>query len=360
MASLRIAVVGLRFGADFVPIYLRHPDVARVGLCDLSEEARNRLGDEYGIEDRFATLEEVFAADYDAVHLLTPVRFHVEQTLAALNAGLHVACAVPMATKLEDLHRIVEAERRTGRRYMMMETAVYTREFLYIQDLYRSGQMGALTFMRGSHMQNIEGLPDYWKGYPYMLYATHAVAPILSLAGTRAAKICCFGSGTLREDLQAYEGNRFPLETAIMRLHVTDIAAEVTGSFFQAARPYIESFSAYGDTMGFEWEQAWGESPFVYRMEPYQAGQWGRPVHSQRFEPPFRPDLLPPEIADFTVDGGHGGSHPHLVHEFVRSIVEDRPSAIDAVTAANWTAPGICAHESALREGDPVVVPSFD
>jgi hypothetical protein len=47
------------------------------------------------------------------------------------------------------------------------------------------------------------------------------------------------------------------------------------------------------------------------------------------------------------------------VHEFVRSIIEDRPSAIDAVTAANWTAAGICAHESALRGGAAVEIPRF-
>jgi hypothetical protein len=61
----------------------------------------------------------------------------------------------------------------------------------------------------------------------------------------------------------------------------------------------------------------------------------------------------------FKQGGGHHGSHPHLVHEFVRAIVEDRPAAVDAVTAANWTAPGICAHESAMKGGAEVTVPRF-
>ncbi len=100
----------------------------------------------------------------------------------------------------------------------------------------------------------------------------------------------------------------------------------------------------------------------------------GSLVTAERISPPDRADLLPPAIARFTQSGvydastphrsfpqggGHGGSHPHLVHEFVRSIVEKRPSAIDAVTAAQWTAAGICAHESALRDGEAVVIPSF-
>ena len=89
---------------------------------------------------------------------------------------------------------------------------------------------------------------------------------------------------------------------------------------------------------------------------------------------PDRQDLLPPEIARFTQrgvydesnphlsflqGGGHGGSHPHLVHEFVRSIVEARPPTIGAVTAADWTAAGICAHESAMQGGEAVIIPDF-
>ena len=129
----------------------------------------------------FESLDQVLDdPSIDAVHLCTPVRFHVEGTLAALAAGKHVACAVPMATTLEDLRRVVEAVRASGLRYMMMETAVYTREFLFARSL----DFGKLTFLRGSHIQDIEGLPDYWRGYPFMLYATHAVAPLLALAGT--------------------------------------------------------------------------------------------------------------------------------------------------------------------------------
>jgi hypothetical protein len=56
----------------------------------------------------------------------------------------------------------------------------------------------------------------------------------------------------------------------------------------------------------------------------------------------------------------HGGSHPHLVHEFVQSIVEGRTPRIDAVIAADWCAAGICAHESAVQDGELVRVPRFD
>jgi hypothetical protein len=60
-----------------------------------------------------------------------------------------------------------------------------------------------------------------------------------------------------------------------------------------------------------------------------------------------------------TQGSGHGGSHPHLAHEFVRSIVEGRKPKVDEVTAANWTSVGIAAHQSAMSGGEHVYLPAF-
>ena len=73
---------------------------------------------------------------------------------------------------------------------------------------------------------------------------------------------------------------------------------------------------------------------------------------------------LPSEIHDadhlsFLQGGGHGGSHPHLAHEMLSALVEDRDPRPNAVTSANWTCVGICAHESALRGGEIVRLPEF-
>ena len=68
---------------------------------------------------------------------------------------------------------------------------------------------------------------------------------------------------------------------------------------------------------------------------------------------------LPPGIAKFKQGGGHGGSHPHLVNEFVRALVDDRDPWPNAVTSANWTCVGILAHESALAGGAIKQLPEF-
>lgn len=370
--GLSVAVVGLGFGGSFPSIYLDHPDVARVAVCERDERRLAAVSERYQFDDVYHDFDDVLASDYDAVHLVTGIPDHARQTLAVLAADKHCACTVPMATRLADLEAIVAAERASGRRYMMMETAVYTRQFLYAQELQRAGRFGRLQFLRGAHYQDMEHWPDYWLGLPPMWYATHAVAPLLALAETRAVSVHALGSGALRDDLRVRYGNPFPVETAIFRLARDGLAAEVTRSLFQCARPYMESFVVYGEDACYEWQME-QEDPLLFESPPASPGR-RREVTTHRPSAPDRRDLLPDAIArhttrfqataahthvSFDQGGGHHGSHPHLVHEFVRAILEDRPARSDAVTAAHWTAPGICAHESAMRGGAAVEVPRF-
>ena len=372
--KIRVAVVGLGFGAEFVPIYLDHPDVEAVSICDSSPAHLRAVGDRFNIPRRFHDVSEVTQAnDIDAVHLITGIPDHATQTVQALNSGKHCACTVPMATSIIDLRTIIEAQHCSGKNYMMMETAVYTRQFLYAKELMEKGAFGRIQFLRSAHYQDMECWPPYWAGLPPMWYATHAVAPLLALAGTRALKVCCVGSGQMREELHRQYGNPYPIETALFQLESHGLCAEVTRSLFHCARPYMESFTLYGENACYEWQME-DEDPVLFRMSPVVQGKT-RSETVERPRPPDRAELLPSSIGRYTRSfvygpdekhlsfeqgGGHHGSHPHLVHEFIRSIIENRRPAIDAITAANWTAAGICAHESAMAGGTEVIIPLFD
>ena len=376
---IRVAVVGLGFGSAFVPIYLNHPDVEYVGIVDPDRKVLDRVGGRFDIDRRHTDLDEVVRSDdYDAVHLVTPIPLHAEQTIAVLNSGKHRACTVPMATSLEDLERIVTAQHKSGKNYMMMETAVYTRQFLYAKELVEDGRLGRIQFLRGAHYQDMEGWPSYWMGLPPMWYATHAISPCLAIADARALSVHCFGSGTMREELYSQYANPYPIETAIFQLDKPHLAMEVSRSLFNTARGYTESFNVYGERMAFEWPQIESEDdPLVFAIENGDRrpqGRRGLETTVERLVARDRQELLPPEIARFTVrgkyddtnpqksfetGGGHHGSHPHLVHEFVGSVIEKREPWVDSIKAANWTAAGICAHESAMQGGKCVSIPAF-
>ena len=175
--TIKVAVVGLGFGAEFVPLYQKHPDSECYAICQRNEENLNRVGDQFGVERRFTNFEDLLKIkEVDAIHIVTPIAEHAPMSVLSLNAGKHTACTVPMGMTNKECLEIVQARKRSGRVYMMMETAVYTREYLYAKQLVDLGKLGTIQFLRGSHQQNMSlpGWPDYWYGFPPMHYPTHS------------------------------------------------------------------------------------------------------------------------------------------------------------------------------------------
>ena len=377
MKQLNVALVGLNFGGAFVDIYLEHPNVGKLVLYDKAPAFRqmacDRLGDSVSVAESF---EAVLAdPEIDAVHLVTPIPLHADQTVAVLEAGKHCACTVPMATSLDDIRRIVKAKRRSGKNYMMMETTLYTYQYFYANRMKEAGEFGKIQFLRGSHYQDMENWPEYWKGLPPMWYGTHAIAPMVGLSGSRICRVNCFGSGTMAEDKVRAYGNPFPVETAIFEFE-NGLKGEATRSLFETARVYQEGMFVYGSEKSFEWGFADGDDPIVTELIPNGNGDRGKWTKADATPMPNFYDDLPEALWHFTVGGnfdplnpqdslrkgaggGHHGAHAHLVHEFVMSCVEERRPWIDEQLGGNITAAGICAHESALRNGEAVIVPKF-
>ncbi len=363
---VNIAIVGLGFGAEFIPIYQKHPNAECYAICQRNESRLNEVGNAFGIDKRYTSYEELLAdPNVDAVHINTPIAVHGQMSIQALRAGKHVACTVPMATTTDECVQIVEEQRKSGKVYMMMETAIYTREYLYAKSLVDSGKFGDVQFLRGSHQQNmgLPGWPSYWYGFPPMHYATHAVCPLASIAGNLLIdSVVCFGSGQIQEDYAKLYNSPYAVESALMKFRDSNLSCEVTRSLFNTIRQYRESFDVYGTEMSFEWEQLFEEGVVLYSGFE----------DAERVQVPDYGHLLPEEIQSFTMAGvygddnehtsfiqgsGHGGSHPHLSHEFLSAILEGRDALPNAEQSANWTMAGICAHESALQGGARIEIP---
>lgn len=370
---VRVAIIGLGFGAEFIPIYQAHPNAEMYAICRRDKAELERCQKQFGIPKAYTSYEELLKdPNIDAVHINSPIPEHAAQTVAALKAGKHVACTVPMATKKEEIEEIIKLQRQTKKTYMMMETVVYSREYLFAKDLYDRGALGRIQFLRGSHQQDMDGWPGYWPGLPPMWYATHCVSPCLAILSEPAKGKCalaesvvCHGSGRIREEFIKIYGSPFAIETATFKIKDSDVCAEVTRSLYDTARQYRESFDVTASNVSFEWQQLEGEEPVLHmRGLP-------EPQVPRRVPVPDFAGRLPEGIRKFTgaihdathlsflQGAGHGGSHPHLAHNFLMAVLGQQPAFPDAPTSANWTLVGICAHESAMKGGDRVQIPMW-
>jgi len=368
--KVNVAIIGLGFGAEFIPIYQRHPQANMYAICQRNEKKLNDIGNAFKIEKRYTKYEDVLKdPQVDFVHINSPIPDHAPMSIAALKAGKHVMCTVPMATTIDECRQIVELVEKTGLKYMMAETVVYAREYLFVKELYEKGDLGKIQFIQASHQQDMDGWPNYWPGLPPMHYATHCVGPVLALTNAEAEYVSCFGSGTIRQELIGKYNSPFAVESCHIKLADSDVSARIIRSLFDTARQYRESIDVYGSKQAFEWPLIEGEEPVLHtakKPEPEIPQRIRVPDYASRLPEGIRPfttkgvyDMAEHAHLSFTQGGGHGGSHPHLAHEFVTALVENRDPFPNAVESANWTCVGLCAHESALKGGEIVRLPEF-
>lgn len=179
----------------------------------------------------------------------------------------------------------------------------------------------------------------------------------------------------MAQHLREYYGNPFPIESALLTF-ANGKGAEATRTLFETARPYLEGFCVYGDRASFESGFEDASAPWLAVAHERPANMRGCDFDVMRITPDNPTQGLPEEIRQYAMDGafdptnpqnnlkkgrrgGHHGSHPHMVHAFVRAIMEDRKPWIDERMGANITAAGILAHESAMRGGLNIKVPDF-
>ncbi len=366
--QFNVAMVGLGFGAEFIPIYQAHPNGNVAAICRRNEAELNKTGDTFGIDKRYTKYEDVLAdPGVDYVHINSPIEDHAWMSLEALKAGKHVMATVPMARTIAECEQICQAVADTGLKYMMAETVVYSREFLYVKELFDKGELGKIQYLAASHPQDMDGWPEYWQRMVPMHYATHVVSPCLGLVNGYAEYVSCFGSGTVRDDIAAKCGYSQSVQTCHIKIKDSDLSAHIWRFLYDTARQYRESIDVYGSKKSFEWSLVEGQPHVLHtakKPEPEIAEHVEVPDYAHLLPEPIQKFTLPQEIHDadhlsFLQGGGHGGSHPHLVNEFLSALVEDRDPWPNAVQSANWTCVGICAHESAEKGGQIVQLPAF-
>jgi D-xylose 1-dehydrogenase (NADP+, D-xylono-1,5-lactone-forming) len=148
----------------------KHGKLAAVASRD-GAKAREYAA-QWEIPQVYDSYEAMLASDaVDVVYISLPNHLHAEWTVRALQAGKHVLCEKPFALSVEEVDRMIQASRETGR--VLAEAFMYRHhpQMKLIGSYVREGRLGDISLVRGLFsffMQNPAGnvrmVPEYGGG----------------------------------------------------------------------------------------------------------------------------------------------------------------------------------------------------
>jgi predicted dehydrogenase len=363
--GISVGIVGVgQFGPEFVHLYQVHPDVDRVALCDLKADRLAKAAKRFGIKETYPSLDHICKSNLDALVIITQHWMHAPQAIQAMEAGKHVYSAVPPVFShadpdeaLELCDRLVETVRRTGQIYMLGETTFFRPETMYCRRRAAEGDFGEFVYAEGDYLHDVNlGLMEVMKnrwgdlfgrdktGHVPMFYGTHSTGGIISVMGAHVTEASAQGYALPGDDWwhkDSISGCVFSSEVALYKMSNGAIMRHA--EMRRLGTPCRETFRIYG--MNGSFESDFGGTRWLTRDSV-------TPVDTTDPREP-----LPAELEDDL--GGHGGSHAYLVNEFVDSVAHERMPRINVWEAVRYVAPGIVAHKSVMRGGEPLKVPDW-
>jgi predicted dehydrogenase len=118
-----------------------------VAVYDVNQEINRQAAERFGARAA-ANLDELLAADVEAVYVATPVHAHREQVLACARAGKHVLCEKPLGLNVAEAEEMVAACRQAG---VLLGTALMMRfhsRHRAALELIRRGRLGQPVYAR--------------------------------------------------------------------------------------------------------------------------------------------------------------------------------------------------------------------
>ena len=157
---VRLLQVGMGgMGETWLRAVLASIEAQYAGFVEVNEEIARAQCQEHGLDDAkvYKTLPEAMGAvRADGVLIITPPRFHREQSIQALEAGLPVLSEKPLADTVEAAEDIVATANRTGVLHMVAQNYRYSVPVQTLKSVLDSDKLGAVgslavQFFKGPH-----------------------------------------------------------------------------------------------------------------------------------------------------------------------------------------------------------------
>lgn len=374
--KLKIGVVGLNRGHIHAMNALKACNTELVAVCDINKEkADQRKAHFYpeSVKVYYDHKELCADPDIDTVIMATPIDAHAQTVIDALNAGKNVLSEVIVATTIDDIYRIGEAIKKSGKTYMMAENYCYIRPLLLVENLIRTGKFGEIYYAESDYLKDFQEYnPNFpniggWrqetyfgrKGHPYI---THSIGPLLHIMGEKVKTVSAMAAGhsfdmiadnTCTLMLETEKGHLIRLRSSFVSPrpdNVTYYSFQGTEGCYQAPQDPRDYHKIYinGLCQRGSWNNP-GEWKNVYDFDSSATEEWRKYWRIEDYKGKLDNDTY--ELYD--------SGALMMLEEFADCVLNGKPVPVSFEDAANWTAAGLISADSVNCGSKPLEIPEF-
>ncbi len=156
LTSLRAGIVGTGFIAPVHIEALRRLGVQVTAVCGSTAAAR-AVAEKWAIPEVFGDYDYralVASPQVDVVHITSPNKVHVEQSLAALATGKHVVCEKPLGMDSRETARVVKAAAKARTVFAVNYNCRFFPAVLQMRAMVQRGDLGKIIHVQGHFFQD--------------------------------------------------------------------------------------------------------------------------------------------------------------------------------------------------------------
>ena len=377
-----------------------------VAICDLYKDLAERSKNnctEIGKGQRHKNIKLYYGSENDWMSMLDEVKpdivfistnwnTHAPMAIESMKKNVHAFVEVPIATKIEDMWKIIDTSEKTKKHCMMMENVNYGRDELMFLNMCRKGLIGDFLHAEASYIHSLRFQMDEqkrgtgsWRTYHYAngkgnLYPTHGLGPVaqymnLSRQDDNFSKLVSYSSPALGRKL--YANKKYPKDHKWNKLNFkngdintslikTELGRTIMVQWDETSpRPYSRHNliqGTQGTLAGFPTRVAFDNESNIKNNISDESVDYHSWIQGKSLEKLYEKYDHPLYIRLGNLAkkmGGHGGMDFIMRYRIIECLREGLPLDQNVYEGCFWSAVGPLSGKSVKEEGSPQKFPDF-
>jgi predicted dehydrogenase len=155
----KIGVMGCGTVANYghIPAILATPGFELCSIYDPNETNLQKTKDKFKIPLAFSDIEKFFQSGFDAVTILSPAPFHLQNVLDATRYKKHILCEKPIAMSESEAQQMIDITQKAGVLFCVGFNERFHASSLIIKEQIEKGAIGKVKSLRVIYIWNCHG-----------------------------------------------------------------------------------------------------------------------------------------------------------------------------------------------------------